>query len=88
MTRPLRSTPPPERRAFGRTVREQRGRAGISLVELSDFTRVDEGYLAAVERGDVEPTLRTMSRIAAGLEMPLSELVARWERQVSDRARG
>ncbi len=79
MPRPPRSTPPPERRAFGRTVREQRGRAGLSLTELSERTLVHAGYLAAVERADVEPTLRTMTRIATGLEMPLSELVARWE---------
>lgn len=70
-----------DRLAFGRAVRELRGRRGMSLLELGHATLVHEGYLAAVERAEVEPTLRTMVRIAGGLGVPLSALVARYEAQ-------
>jgi XRE family transcriptional regulator, regulator of sulfur utilization len=68
-----------DRLAFGRAVRELRARRGMSLRELGCATLVHEGYLAAVERAEVEPTLRAMVRIAAGLEVPLSALVERYE---------
>lgn len=68
-----------DRLAFGRAVRELRARRGMSLSELGRATLVHEGYLAAVERADVEPTLRTMVRIAGGLDVPLSVLVERYE---------
>ncbi|ADB51483.1 helix-turn-helix domain-containing protein [Conexibacter woesei] len=68
-----------DRLAFGRAVRELRGRRGMSLSELGRATLVHEGYLGAVERAEVEPTLRTMVRVAGGLGVPLSVLVERYE---------
>lgn len=77
-----------ERVAFGRAVRELRGRRGMSLRELGRATLVHEEYLRAVEQAEVEPTLRTMARIAAGLELPLSALIARYEARRAAEAAG
>jgi transcriptional regulator with XRE-family HTH domain len=51
----------------------------LSLAELGALTLVHDGYLAAVERAEVEPSLRTMARIATGLGLPLSRVVVRYE---------
>lgn len=82
-----RPTPPAERRAFGLAVRELRARRGWSLAELGSRTLVHTAYLGAVERAEVEPGLRTMTRIAAGLGMPLSALVAHSEARLLTCAR-
>lgn len=79
--RPLTSSP--DRRAFGRAVRELRGRQGLSLRELSGRTLVHERYLAAVEQAQVEPTLRVMVRLSDGFGIRLSVLVERYERQLA-----
>lgn len=79
--RPLSSSP--DRRAFGRAVRELRGRQGLSLSELGRRTLVHEAYLDALERAQVEPTLRIMVRLADGFGIRLSVLIARYERQLA-----
>lgn len=79
--RPLTSSP--DRRAFGRAVRELRGRQGLSLPELGRRTLVHERYLAAVEQAEVEPTLRVMVRLSDGFGIRLSVLVERYERQLA-----
>lgn len=75
----ISESPHAERRAFGAAVRELRGRRGWSLADLGARACVHEAYLRAVERAAVEPGLRTMARIAEGLELPLSALVAHSE---------
>lgn len=82
-----RPTPPAERRAFGLAVRELRARRGWSLADLGARTLVHDAYLGAVERAEVEPALRTMTRIAEGLGMPLSVLVAHSEARLLTCAR-
>lgn len=77
----LHTDPPRERVAFGAAVRELRGRRGLSLSQLGERAQIHDGYLRAVERAEVEPGLRTMSRIAAGLGVELSTLVVCAERR-------
>jgi transcriptional regulator with XRE-family HTH domain len=73
----------PDRRAFGRAVRELRARQGLSLAELGRRTLVHERYLAAVEQAQVEPSLRVMVRLSDGFGVRLSVLVERYERQLA-----
>jgi len=84
----VHTEPPVERRAFGAAVRELRGRRGLSLGELGARAQVHDGYLRAVERAEVEPGLRTMGRIAAALELPLSTLMVCAERRLWEAAGG
>ncbi|MEW6048203.1 MAG: helix-turn-helix transcriptional regulator [Bacillota bacterium] len=48
------------------TYREQRG---WSLSELSRRSGVSKGYLHELERGDAEPTVGTLSKLAAVVEV-------------------
>lgn len=78
----VNTDPPRERLAFGAAVRELRGRRGLSLAQLGARAQIHDGYLRAVERAQVEPGLRTMSQIAAGLELSLSTLMVCAERRL------
>jgi len=47
----------------------------LSLRDLADRTGVSAPMLSQVERGETSPTLAVASRIAAGLELRLSQLL-------------
>jgi transcriptional regulator with XRE-family HTH domain len=66
------SAAPPE---VGPRVRALREHLGLSLRDLSARTGVSAPMLSQVERGDTSPTLAVASRIAAGLDLTLSQLL-------------
>lgn len=43
---------------------------------------MDYSYLGGIERGERQPTVTSLARIAAALDMPLGELIVRGERFV------
>src|SRR5215217_9067498 len=61
--------------AVGTRVRALREAMGLSLRDLSDRTGVSAPMLSQVERGETSPTLAVAERIAAGLELSLSQLL-------------
>jgi len=73
-----------EQRALGRAVRELRARRGLSQEALGFQAGLHRNYVGAVERGEINPTLRTLLAVVAGLAVPLGELVAVYERQLAD----
>ena len=64
---------------FGLAIREARSRAGVSQERLAELAGLDRTYVSGVERGSRNPTLDSMSRLAAALNLPLSELITRAE---------
>lgn len=66
--------------AFGAAVRELRRAQGISQERLATLAGIDRAYMGSLERGRRNPSLTIMARIARGLELPLSEVVAAVER--------
>ncbi len=61
--------------SVGPRVRALRDSMGLSLRELADRTAVSAPMLSQVERGETSPTLSVATRIAAGLELTLSQLL-------------
>lgn len=61
--------------AVGSRVRALRDSMGLSLRDLADRTGVSAPMLSQVERGETSPTLAVAGRIAAGLELTLSQLL-------------
>jgi transcriptional regulator with XRE-family HTH domain len=59
----------------GPRVRALRDAMGLSLRELAVRSGVSAPMLSQVERGETSPTLQVASRIAAGLELRLSQLL-------------
>ncbi len=61
--------------AVGPRVRALREGAGLSLRDLAERSGVSAPMLSQVERGETSPTLAVAARIAAGLELSLSQLL-------------
>lgn len=61
--------------SVGPRVRALRDAMGLSLRDLADRTGVSAPMLSQVERGETSPTLVVATRIAAGLELTLSQLL-------------
>ncbi|HSZ03661.1 MAG TPA: XRE family transcriptional regulator [Solirubrobacteraceae bacterium] len=60
---------------IGARVKALRESAGLSLRDLSERSGVSAPMLSQVERGETSPTLTVAARIAAGLELRLSQLL-------------
>jgi transcriptional regulator with XRE-family HTH domain len=61
--------------AVGLRVRGLRESMDLSLRDLSERTGVSAPMLSQVERGETSPTLAVAAKIAAGLELTLSQLL-------------
>ena len=79
---------------IGPRVRALREAMDLSLRELAERSGVSAPMLSQVERGETSPTLAVANRIAAGLELRLSQLLRLDEAgsvsvvRVADRRRG
>jgi transcriptional regulator with XRE-family HTH domain len=88
--RPL-ARPPlgPEFIVLGRAVRELRARRSLTQEALGRESALHRNYVGAIERGEINPTFRILRKLATGLQLPLSELVAlfeaRWDEWEADR---
>jgi XRE family transcriptional regulator, regulator of sulfur utilization len=74
-TRPPATPPDFDPTAVGPRVRALREAMGLSLRDLATRTTVSAPMLSQVERGETSPTLQTAARIAAGLDLTLSQLL-------------
>jgi transcriptional regulator with XRE-family HTH domain len=61
--------------AVGTRVRALREAMGLSLRDLAERSGVSAPMLSQVERGETSPTLAVAEKIAAGLELTLSQLL-------------
>ena len=61
--------------ALGARVRALREAMDLSLRDLAERSGVSAPMLSQVERGETSPTLQVARRIAAGLELRLSQLL-------------
>lgn len=59
----------------GARIRSLREADGLSLRDLAERSGVSAPMLSQVERGETSPTLTIAARIAAGLELSLSQLL-------------
>lgn len=75
----------PEHRALGRTVRWARARQGLSQEELGFRSRLHRNYIGAIERGEINATYRVLLKLADGLSMALSDLIAEAEQLQRER---
>jgi XRE family transcriptional regulator, regulator of sulfur utilization len=66
--------------ALGLRVRALREGMGLSLRDLAELSRVSPPMLSQVERGETSPTLAVAEKIAAGLDLTLSQLLRLDER--------
>lgn len=70
-------------RAFGDALREVRKEKGLSQERLALDSGLDRTYVSLIERGSQSPTIRTVVKLAAVLQVRPSEIVLRMEALMS-----
>ena len=63
------------RAQFGIGLQRLRRAHGLSQEALAADTEIDRAYVGRLERGEANPTLLLLGRIAACLNVPVSELL-------------
>ncbi len=67
-------------KAFGKVVRRQRERLGLSQEALADKAGIHRTYVSSIELGKVRLGLDIAQKVAQGLGASLSDLIAEAER--------
>jgi len=73
------STRSPQHIAFGLALREIRHQRGLSQEGLAALCGLDRTYVSGIERGERNPSLANLLKLAGALEVRLSQLAARAE---------
>lgn len=60
---------------LGRRIKKLRTDRGLTYTEVSVRCGIDEGNIRRLERGDTNPTITTLLKIADGIGVKLSELI-------------
>jgi transcriptional regulator with XRE-family HTH domain len=63
-----------ERKRLGQRIRHLRRVRGDTQEELAERSNINPKYLSSIERGEENPTLTLLIRLATGLEVELTEL--------------
>lgn len=71
----------PEHFHLGAAVAELRALRGLSQADVADRAELRRSHLAAIERGEVDPTFVTLVRIVRAIPAPLAELFELFERR-------
>lgn len=72
--------------AFGSALRNLRRQADITQEELAENSRLSRVTLWKVENGEVVASLETLYRIARGLSLSLTQVMAATEEQLGELA--
>jgi transcriptional regulator with XRE-family HTH domain len=67
--------------AFGVAVRRLRSSQGLSQEDFADSVEVHRTFIGGIERGERNPTLVTIAKIAAALGLKPSDLLREAERE-------
>jgi transcriptional regulator with XRE-family HTH domain len=73
--------------AFGRVVRKERLKRGLSQEVLAEVCGLHRNAVGLLERGERAPNLDTIVEIATGLGLRPSKLIALLEREVAAQLR-
>ncbi len=71
----------PLQKRLGRAIRRLRTAAGYSQEDFAVVVGVHRTYMGAVERGEVNISLRNMEKIAESLEITVSKLLREAEKE-------
>lgn len=69
--------------AFGAVIRRERERLEIAQDQFALLAHVDRSYYGKLERGERQPSLALMLRIAGAMGCPASELLRKVEKVLS-----
>lgn len=65
------------RTRLGAAIRERRTELGFSQETFADSIKMHRAYYSTIERGERNLTMATLGRVAIGLKLSLSQLLAK-----------
>ena len=65
---------------FGRAIRELREESAITQEDLAHRSGLDRSYMGGIERGERNPSLKNIFRVADGLGVSAGALFERFEK--------
>lgn len=75
-----------ETKALGKALKEMRKERNLSQEAAALTCEIDRTYFGKLERAEQSPTVTMLWRIARGLKIPPSELLARSEKILKEKA--
>jgi transcriptional regulator with XRE-family HTH domain len=60
---------------LGKRIQDLRRQRGLSTGELAALVQVTSGFISQLEHAKTDPSLQTLQRVAAALQVPLSSLL-------------
>jgi transcriptional regulator with XRE-family HTH domain len=69
--------------AFGKVLRTVRKEVGLTQEQLAHDAEIDRTFVSLIERGERQPTVRVLFKLAAALRVPASQLIVLTEHQVA-----
>ena len=66
---------------FGKTLRELRTERGLSQDELAARAGLDRNYIGMIERGERNPAIVNVVKIAEALDVPPSEMFRSFDKR-------
>lgn len=69
--------------AMASVIYEARKAAGLTQVELADFSGLSKPYVSGLERGNINASVFALVRVAEVLKVSPAELMARVEREIA-----
>ena len=75
-----------DHRIMGRIIRQEREKKLMTQEVFSGFAVLTRSHLAMIERGQKNPNVATLWKIAQALDMPLSELFRLVEEEMNKEA--
>lgn len=68
---------------FGEIIRAERVKQSIAQDQFALFANIDRSYYGKLERGERQPSLALILRIAGGLGIPASKILERVEKRIA-----
>lgn len=73
----------PDHAAFGNSIRQIRQERDLTQTQLAALTELDRSYISGIERGERNPSLTNILKLARALDVTASEIHARAETLVA-----
>lgn len=70
--------------AFGKVLRSVRKEVGLTQEQLAHEAEIDRTFVSLIERGERQPTIRVLFKLAAALHVPASHLIVLTENQIAE----
>lgn len=76
------------KRRFGKAIRQRRRGLDLSQEELAERAELHRTYISSIERGERNPSLENIEKLAKALDISISALFANYGIEVKSEAGG